>query len=401
MNKKIKFIVPTNWQDDLIEKIPKDQVVQIYGKLNTDFAGGGRLSVSVPFVSKKKISAHVIRMHKYGLKFNYLLNGTCMDNLEWTRRGQTKIRNLLNWLVEIRVDSVTVSIPYLAELIRVSYPTLKIEVSSFAGVDTAQRARRWEDLGVDVITLASYKINRNFKLLKAIRDSTTCQLQLIANNCCLGSCIYYGYHGNISTHASQVFHSSRYTVLDRCKLLCVFLRLRYLDEIIGSGWIRPEDVNIYEEAGIDRIKLVDRQMTTEAICRIIRAYSNRSYHGNLYDLFPGPSKSISFSWLNILRKLPFFLRQIQLFPRLLQMKKLIKPERIFVDNSALSDFLKFFLEEKCTGNCRDCGYCRKVAKEAIKVNYEYSSYILGAYENELRDIISGSLRKTEDEDSID
>jgi len=389
MDNKIKFLVPTNWQDDLIESLPKDKIFQIYGKLNSDFIGGGRLSAAIPFVSKKKVSRHISRMHRHGLKFNYLLNGTCIDNLEWTRRGQTKIRRLLNWLVEIKVDSVTVSVPYLAELIKMSYPSLKIEVSSFAGVDTAQRARRWEDLGVDVITLASYKVNRDFELLKAIRNNTSCRLQLIANNCCLDSCIHYSCHGNISTHASQIFHRSRYTVVDSCKLLCVYLRLRYLDKIISSKWIRPEDISIYEGIGIDRIKLADRQMTTEAICRIVKAYSDRHYTGNLYDLFPGPSKSISFLWPNILKKMRFFFSQIRLFPRLLKMRGLIRSEEIFIDNQALNSFLKFFVDGKCTGVCEQCGYCQKIAKATIKVNPEYSSYILGIYEDEFKDIISG------------
>jgi collagenase-like PrtC family protease len=393
MNNKIEFLVPTNWQDDLIERLPKDKIVQIYGKLNTDFIGGGRLSVAIPFVSKRKVAAHISRIHRYDLKFNYLLNGTCIDNLEWTRRGQARIRRLLSWLVEIGVDSVTVSIPYLAELIKVSYPTFKIEVSSFAGVDTVQRARRWEGLGVDTITLASYKVNRDFELLKTIRNNTSCRLQLIANNCCLDSCIHYSYHGNISTHASQIFHKSKYTIVDPCKLLCVYLRLRYLDKIISSGWIRPEDISIYEGIGIDRIKLVDRQMTTEAICRIVKAYSERHYIGNLYDLFPGPSKSISFLWPNILKKLPFFFSQIPLFSRLLKMKKLVRPEKIFIDNQALNGFLNFFLAGKCTGACEECGYCKKIAKETIKVNSEYSNYILGIYEGEFRDIISGFTEK--------
>ena len=38
----MKFTVGTNWQKDLISKIKRDSVKELYGKLAYDFVGGGR-----------------------------------------------------------------------------------------------------------------------------------------------------------------------------------------------------------------------------------------------------------------------------------------------------------------------------------------------------------------------
>lgn len=268
MNKtKIKLSVPLNWQEDFIAKFPNATIVELYGRLNCDFVGGSIIcnTVTGPFFSKKKLASYIIQIHKQGLKFNYVLDGTCLDNLEWTRSGQRKIRSFLDWLVKAQTDSITVSIPYLVELIRKCYSNLKIEVSQFAEVDTIQRARRWLDLGVDVITLAPYII-RDFELLKIICNNLDCQLQLIVNDFSLASCISYSYYANRNTHLSQIFHRSRGSLPPSCESQVV-------DNTINSQRIKPEDINIYEEIGIDRIKLIASNVVNEGICKLIKAYS--------------------------------------------------------------------------------------------------------------------------------
>lgn len=358
----IKYSVPTNWQADFLEKLPTKDVVEVYGRLATDFIGGGGMfNFNLPSVTREEISKHVAQIHNRGLEFNYLLNGSCIDNLEWTRKGQKEIRNLLDWLVSIKADSVTITIPYLTELIKDCYPTLKVIVSSFAGVDTVLRAKRWLGLGADGIILASYKVNRDFSLLNSFRKNIPCQLQLIANERCLYSCPMYSYHANIITHHSQSSHSSSSLTLDPCKPFCTSLYLRSPERLISSNWIRPEDIRFYEELGIDRIKLVSGGMSTEAICKIVRAYIDRSYPGNLYHLFPDPEQK----------------------------------GEIYIDNQLLNGFLKYFLEEKCSGFCKQCRYCKRIAEKIVKIDSIYAKNILQDYESKMKDIAPEFLLKEE------
>ncbi len=93
----MKLIVPTNWQKDLIEKINKPEVDTVYGKLDSDFVGGGRPSCVLERISKRNAALHIGKIRNGGMKFFYLLNSSCMGNTEWTRRGENNLRRHLDW----------------------------------------------------------------------------------------------------------------------------------------------------------------------------------------------------------------------------------------------------------------------------------------------------------------
>ena len=94
----MKLSVPTNWQPDLIKKIKKPNVDIVYGKLNSDFVGGGRPACICPEVKMQEAKRHVQEIHENGLKFSYLLNASCLGNHEWTIKGQRRLHKLLSWL---------------------------------------------------------------------------------------------------------------------------------------------------------------------------------------------------------------------------------------------------------------------------------------------------------------
>ena len=79
--------IPTNWQADLLEKINITKAEEIYGKLEKDIIGGGRPSVLLAPITKSSMARAISLYHKHGLKFNYLLNASCSNNIEWTSNG--------------------------------------------------------------------------------------------------------------------------------------------------------------------------------------------------------------------------------------------------------------------------------------------------------------------------
>ncbi|MFQ5847005.1 MAG: peptidase U32, partial [Candidatus Methylomirabilales bacterium] len=136
----MRLSVATNFEPELIEALNGYPVHELFGKLPVDPLGGGRASYMLSPLTKRGLAAHVREAHRHGIRFNYLLNAACLDNREWTRRGQRQIRTLLDWLVEMGVDAVTVSLPYLLDLIKRSYPQLRVTVGVFAGVDHVEKA---------------------------------------------------------------------------------------------------------------------------------------------------------------------------------------------------------------------------------------------------------------------
>ncbi len=389
----MKLTVPTNWQDGLIDRIKKPGVHTVYGKLDRDFVGGGRPSCVLNKVTKREVSLHVDKIHHEGFQFHYLLNSSCLGNSEWTRSGQNELNNILEWISEINADGVVIASPYLAQLVNKRYPKLKLSVSCFANVNSVEKAKFWEDLGAAVITLSQVELNRNFKLLRQIRKNVNSELQLIVNDNCIQDCPLFFYHNNVTSHGSQTLNELGSFIFDYCFLVCRSQRVVNPLYFIRTAWIRPEDAKVYEDIGIDRLKLVDRGMHTDAIALIVEAYSKGSYPGNLYDLFNSPSKSLWIKRGSFLHKLKYFFHPftVNIF-KLLKHKGVIKDIEVYIDNTKLDGFINYFFEEDCRyKSCKECGYCQQVSDKVVKITPEYREKAKVEYSTFLEEIISGEI----------
>ncbi|MDR1961878.1 MAG: hypothetical protein LBQ16_06305 [Gracilibacteraceae bacterium] len=111
-----EFTLPLNWQDDYWEKIDFTDVVEVYGKLREDFLGGGKSSMQLPEPSKAMVAQTIKEAHDRSIEVNYLLNTTCISNLEFTKKGYRQVRKMFDWLSVIGVDAVTVAMPFIAEV---------------------------------------------------------------------------------------------------------------------------------------------------------------------------------------------------------------------------------------------------------------------------------------------
>lgn len=390
----MKFLVPTNFQDNLIPQLiklnNKKELLSLYGKLTTDFIGGGRPAYILPSLNKKQLEEHVEETHRNELEFNYLLNAPCLGNKEYTALGQRKIHQLFCWLAKINIDSVTVAVPYLAQLIKKYYPQFKIHISATANVDSIIKAKYWENLGADVITLQSTTLNRDFKALKQIKKYVKCKLALIINDTCLYRCPISYYHYAVTSHASQVDAYPRESGIDYCAINCKELRLSDPVNIIRSVWIRPEDTRFYEEIGIDYLKISGRHMDTNFILNAVNAYTTRHYDGNLADIFPMYHKRLNLR--SVKKDMPYIRYLFRHFIfNAFKTDKIFtdEPLKIYLDNKALAGFLEFFIQGNCRqGLCEECGYCKKIAEKAVKIDKEYQKRMLSEYKEAQDGIIS-------------
>jgi hypothetical protein len=103
--------VASNYDPRLIDGLASYPVEEVYGKLPADCLGGGRASYMLGPLSRKTLAGHAAHVRCAGMRFNYLLNAACWDNRETTRRGQRELRELLDWIVAIGAEAVTISIP--------------------------------------------------------------------------------------------------------------------------------------------------------------------------------------------------------------------------------------------------------------------------------------------------
>ncbi len=366
----------------MLEKLCLDSVSEFYGKANSDGVGGGRPSAILPCPSRLDIEQQIDRINKKGIRFNYLLNATCLGE----REGEAEVRGILEWLSHCKVSTVTVARPQLLRFIKKHYPSFKVCVSTQANVNDRHSAAAWEAMGADSITLSFVDVNRDFKTLREIRKTVACELRLIANLECLRGCPWSRYHAHIASHASQSGHASGGFYMDYCFLKCNSVKLRNPVEFLRSGWIRPEDIKYYEEAGINAFKLVSRSMSTERLAKIVQAYTAGTYEGNLFDLFSEPSGRMA-------QKIKFFFRPgcVNIF-RLYKYRGIAPLRHLTIDNRSLDGFISHFLKADCRlENCGKCGYCSAWADRVFTESPGYRQRALKYFQGFLDALTGGGL----------
>lgn len=355
-----------------------NEVGEIYGKFSADCLRENGI-ISCGNLSGEKSRQFIEKIQNSGRRFNYFLDIICMDNLEFTRRGQVKLKRLLDQLIKFGANSITAANPYIAMWIRRNYPDLSLTVSSMADVDSVSKAKFWEDLGAKSIIFPSHKVNRDFNLIKLLRRSLKCKMQLIANNGCICNCLNYGDHSVSDAHLLQEWHQPERDFFDYRLVNCRLKMLKDPANLIRSDWIRPEDISLYQGLGIDSIKLLGEGIAQDKGVKIIKAYLDREYQGNLLDLLPrfqekdpGPNKKFTERPEEINRFIRMFLKT-----------------NLFIDNQRLTGVLENIPDNCNLASCDSCAYCAKKAKQAVKFDNDRAQDAIVEYEK----IISGLYKR--------
>lgn len=372
----VRLCVATTWEDALIDGLDAvsadaddSRVYELFGALDRSIVGSGREAAGVPAVTEEEARSHIALARSHGMRFNYLLNASCMGNTEYTPDGHGALLKYLGLIQDLGVDWVTITIPYLVSLVKREFPGLKVNVSTINHVDSLGKARFWEDLGADRITV-SYMINRDFPLLQSLVEGLSCEIEVMANESCLFGCPLRMYHYNMVAHGSQPgarpFVQYPFLACSQRKLCCPA-------EILRARWIRPEDMHYYQDIGIRYIKLAGREKTTDWLIHCTHAYLQRHGPDDLGEI-------IAF-----------------ILPDVSELTGVPVPApSIRIDNAKLDGFLEHFRTSKsrCEVSCgRTCHFCEALAKEVVSFEPPgaFRAY-LGALNEALRIVNSKDLR---------
>lgn len=351
--------VSTNWDNTLLDGLAKTSTEEVYGKLPSDVIGGVRPAFLLPQISRNEAQDHVRYAHEKGIRVNYLINTMCLNNIHYSRKGHQEIVQLLEWIGSIGVDIVTVGFPYMIRLVQEVLPGMRIKASSVCRINSVHRAKQYEEMGVAEIIIDE-NINRDFDTLAAIREAVDCEVEIIANPCCLHDCPHQPEHVAHDGHASQTHSMDNYCYLQYPYYNCTLKKFTNPVEIIKGRWIRPEDLWAYEEIGYTKFKVVERFKKTAVLLETVNAYQNRSHEGNLIDILTLTNPDVY-----IKPNVEYFNKPEHInVPMIIQVGGLMDfalRDFIYIDNKKFDGFIEFF---KKNGSCRNrdcdrCGFCQR------------------------------------------
>ncbi|MZI82903.1 U32 family peptidase [Clostridium butyricum] len=335
------YSVPADFKNSTIdgfamlnEKYPYSKIIETYGQVTLgNKLGSGRSVDLLPEIDFEDLSRYVEYSKSKGINFNYTFNASQLNNIEFTEDGIKEIKKYLIEVYKIGIRSLTVALPSLFEIVKSTGLDFKIKTSAICQITNVNKAMIYKKMGADRIVVDE-TCNRDFEVLKNIREAYGEKVEIIVNAICYKDCIYRMFHYNqlsvdsikVVSKASSAYYPNR----------CMLKRYENIGNILKLAWVRPEDIKHYENIGIQHFKIQGRHNVVEGDpIRAMECYFKESYDGGLLELMNLFASSSAFN--------------------------------VFVDNKKLDKFIEPFINSKdfCTRNCEKCHYCENYIKDIV------------------------------------
>ena len=310
-----------------------------------DFPNGrARMNSASESMHPWEIQAQQLRdlesLHGAGIGLDLLLNGMCYGAESQSRALFQRIGDTVDFLHEaFGLSSVTTASPLIAKFLKNNFEGLKVRASVNMEIGTVEGMRYVAEYFDSFYMKREY--NRDLKRiteLKAWCEENGKELGILANSGCLNFCSAHQFHDNLVSHEAEIskmdnayqFEGICHSFLSDPENLASYLRV--------TNFIRPEDIALYEPY-FETAKLATR--VNRSPIRVLRAYLGGSYIGSVMDLLEPSHAGV------------------------------ITP--CYIENARIpADFGEKTLH--CDKNCRACGYCERVLKDAA-VSLGESYYI--------------------------
>ena len=334
----MKFSIGYNYDIkclDLLSRYKKN-IEAFYFPIPSQYLGSGRWTKqSDRYI--KEIPLIIKKCKNLKIRSQLLLNASCGGAIALESSFFFKIIAYIKKLRILGLDSVVVANPIYIPEIRKQIKDITIESSVNCYVKTVEHALYMKRLGIDVLTI-DRDINRNIALIKEIKKRTGLKIRILLNEGCLRNCPFRQQHFNFIAHKGSTANKNTKQAEiiggNFAEKWCMHILSKTPEVIFSSPFIPPDSLKYYTSF-VDFFKLATRTFTTSNIEQMLKAYTSRKFKGNLTSL------------LACLGMFPFFK---------------------YIDYEILqkSNFFKRML--KCTDDCKECNYCRKLIDKAAATN---------------------------------
>src|ERR1039458_2014568 len=90
-----RFSLAANYDPELVPALVPRPGDEVYGRFPPGGVSSGRPRYLATPLSEADLRRYIPRLDRHGIAFNYLLNGACFGNREWTRPWQKRVTALL------------------------------------------------------------------------------------------------------------------------------------------------------------------------------------------------------------------------------------------------------------------------------------------------------------------
>ncbi|HOK57341.1 MAG TPA: U32 family peptidase [bacterium] len=335
---KIKYSVGYQLREeenfsDIVEKF-KDRIEEVYFPWLNLPSGRGPIADKSGYINweaQKQLEYEIKKIKKNGIKLNLLLNASCWGGSSLSISHVNTVISIVDYLCEnIGIDSVTCFSPVVAYIIKKDFPEIEIRASVNMRIGTKRGMEQVKELFDSFVMQREY--NRDFEKIEEMKewcDKNGKKLSILVNSGCLNFCAVQLFHDNVISHEAEVFTKANITDEIPGNCWSFYRNTENWKYLITSSWIRPEDIHYYEKY-FDVVKLATRINPYPE--KVIEAYYNEKYDGNLIDLFEPSHSKI-------------------LYPYIIENSKF--PENWF--KKILS----------CDKNCEKCFYCSDIFKKVL------------------------------------
>lgn len=338
---------------------------EFYGSLNPSPFGVTKNPKNLKRVDQDQLMAYVSELERHGFRFNYILNFLCYGGREFSFEGTKEVLAFIGKLYDMGIRRFTVANPVIARAMGIAFPDIHIGISVVQNTNTKLKLRTYAEIGAVDRVYISEDMIRDFAAIGRLREEAEIrgiELAVLLNSFCLIECPYKVNHANVDGHLVE---GCRQDMPHFFYAWCSLQKLKDPMEILRLQAIRPEEIRMFEEAGVTAFKLAGRELPGADFLRAAEGYMSRSYEGNLMDLLTVYSDN--------------FFREIYT-----------------IDNRALDGRLQEMKENSAVcrerSNCEGCSICRKylsavtVNEDALSRYREMFQRSYDSYEEEVRSI---------------
>ena len=346
-NSIIEFSLGYNFDSELIMKISElnkkfrnDKIVaEFFAALPDSPFLSTRPNHRIKSISWNEFSSQIKRMKENKISFNYLLNAkTDIEDI-----NVSKLSDFIKRLYDIKISRLIVYSPELCNLIKSINDRFSVTISSVYNIRTEEQVDEAYNSGADFIYLDSIFINRDFELLRKLRNHSKVPLKLYANVSCLSQCIKKDQHYSVLSNPDNNYQVK---MNDQLFDFCSWEKLKNPVKWLQMQWIRPEDIYVYVQEGFNHFKLTDRLAPTENLLFIAEHYLKGQSPQNLFPLME--RNGTKFQNINGYNK---------------------GNQPFFIDSSKIpKDFIEHFRSGECDSTNKNCVYCNKLTLKAIKTD---------------------------------